>query len=418
MEPRILIVDDEPDLEMLVSQKFRRQIRQGKIGFLFAHDGEEALSLLNEQTAVDLVLSDINMPRMDGLTLLSKIQELDRLIYTVVVSAYGDMKNIRTAMNRGAFDFITKPIEFEDFEATIVRAVEELTKVRELHGLHEAAEQTKVTLSRYFSPNVAQQLAENPAFLELGGERRDLTFVFTDLTDFTSLVEELEPSIIVQLLNEYLDQMTQIVFRHGGTLDKIVGDAVHAFFGAPAAQSDHAARAIACAMEFDAFAEAFRNQKTSEGIPLGVTRIGVHSGQAIVGNFGGELFYDYTAHGDAINTAARLESVNKFLGTRVCVSASVVEQVVGFAGRPVGTLILKGKNEGVEVYEPLTSETANCPATEAYKAAFQMLKAKDPGASQAFAAVVGQFGEDSLATFHLRRLLAGESGAEISMSEK
>lgn len=418
MVSRILVVDDESDLELLVSQKFRRQIRRGELGFFFARDGEEALLILSEQTDVDVVLSDINMPRMDGLTLLGKLQELDRLLHTVVVSAYGDMRNIRTAMNRGAFDFVTKPIEFTDLEATVARALADLDKVRELHRLHQAAEQAKMALSRYFSPNLVQELADNPEFLALGGERRDLTFVFTDLADFTPLVEKLEPAVIVELLNEYLDGMTNIVFRHGGTMDKVVGDAVHAFFGAPVLQPDHARRGVACAMELDAYADSFRARKHAQGIALGVTRIGVHTGPAIVGNFGGELFFDYTAHGDAINTAARLEGVNKFLGTRVCVSADVVTHVAGFAGRPVGTLLLKGKNEGVVVYEPLTAEAVDCPATEAYKAAFAKLEAGDPGASQAFAAVVGRFGEDPLATFHLRRLLAGETGAEISMAEK
>ncbi|NIV76043.1 MAG: adenylate/guanylate cyclase domain-containing response regulator, partial [Gammaproteobacteria bacterium] len=117
-----------------------------------------------------------------------------------------------------------------------------------------------------------------------------------------------------------------------GTTEKLVGDAVHAIFGAPLEQADHAERAVACAMEMDAFAESFRKRKIEESIPLGVTRIGVHSGKAIVGNFGGELFFDYTAHGDAINTAARLEAVNKRLGTRICVSADVVRQIPDFTG--------------------------------------------------------------------------------------
>ncbi len=119
MTATILVVDDEPDLETLVQQKFRRQIRDGEVQFLFARDGAEALDVLGNRGAVDMVVSDINMPRMDGLTLLQKIQEADDPLSTVIVSAYGDMANIRTAMNRGAFDFLTKPIDFADLEATI-----------------------------------------------------------------------------------------------------------------------------------------------------------------------------------------------------------------------------------------------------------------------------------------------------------
>ena len=107
---RILVVDDEPDLEILVSQKFRRQIRSGELSFLFAGDGEEALSMLRAEPEVDMVLRDINMPRMDGLALLERLKALDDQPRAVIVSAYGDMTNIRTAMNSGAFDFVTKPI--------------------------------------------------------------------------------------------------------------------------------------------------------------------------------------------------------------------------------------------------------------------------------------------------------------------
>lgn len=418
MTAKILVVDDEPDLELLVSQKFRRQIRKGEMSFLFARDGEEALSVLKDEPDVDLVLSDINMPRMDGLTLLNHIKALNEQLRAIIVSAYGDMANIRTAMNRGAFDFVTKPIEFDDLETTIHKTLDDLNKLRELHRLHQAAEQAKAALSRYFSPNLAKELSDNPEFLSLGGERKELTFVFTDLADFTPLVESLEPSVIVPLLNEYLDEMTQIVFHHGGTTEKIVGDAVHAIFGAPLEQPDHACRGVACAIELDAFAESYREKKNSEGIALGVTRIGVHSGPAIIGNFGGELFFDYTAHGDAVNTAARLEGANKHLGTRICVSEKIVEQIPDFKGRPVGLLVLKGKSEGLRVFEPLSGEKATSPATDAYKEAFKKLEADDAGASQAFAALVGQYGEDPLANFHLKRLLSGETGIHITFGEK
>jgi len=111
MPTRILVVDDEPDVEVLVTQKFRRQVKKGEMDFLFARDGQHALEVLDGEADIDMVLSDINMPRMDGLTLLDRLNELHRDLKTVIVSAYGDMGNIRTAMNRGAFDFVTKPIE-------------------------------------------------------------------------------------------------------------------------------------------------------------------------------------------------------------------------------------------------------------------------------------------------------------------
>ena len=418
MPIKLLVVDDEPDLEHLVKQKFRRQIRSGEMEILFAQDGEEALSCLQEQTEIGVVLTDINMPRMDGLTLLRRLGEFERELRTVIVSAYGDMSNIRTAMNLGAFDFVTKPIEFEDLQVTINKTVTDLENLRELRRSREAAEQVKANLSRYFSPNLVQQLVQSPDSLNLNGERRDLTFIFTDLAGFTPMVESADPQQVVPLLNEYLEGMTKIVFAHGGTVDKVVGDAVHTMFGAPLEQPDHAQHAVACAMEMDEFAEEFRRRTKSGDVPFGVTRIGVHRGLAMVGNFGGAQFFNYTAYGDAINTAARLESANKHFGTRVCVSLAVVEQVPGFKGRPIGTIVLVGKSIELPLFEPLSDALADSPAMEAYTDAFAKLEAGDSGANQAFAGIVGQYGDDPLSTFHLKRTLAGETGVRITLKEK
>lgn len=128
---RILVVDDEPDLEHLVQQRMRREMRAGLYSFKFAHNGVEALELLEKDTGIDMVLSDINMPQMDGLTLLEQIPTVNPNIRSVIISAYGDMKNIRTAMNRGAFDFITKPIDFQDLRVTIERTLRHLVLWRE-----------------------------------------------------------------------------------------------------------------------------------------------------------------------------------------------------------------------------------------------------------------------------------------------
>jgi adenylate cyclase len=132
MPAQILVVDDEVDLELLVTQRFRREIRSGEFRFLFAHDGIEALSVIEKVPDIDLVLSDINMPRMDGLTFLDRLSELDEDMKTVIVSAYGDMGNIRIAMNRGAFDFLTKPIAFDDLSAIIQKALGQVQRVREI----------------------------------------------------------------------------------------------------------------------------------------------------------------------------------------------------------------------------------------------------------------------------------------------
>ncbi|HXC89116.1 MAG TPA: adenylate/guanylate cyclase domain-containing protein [Stellaceae bacterium] len=415
MSATILVVDDEPDLETLVQQRFRRQIRGGEFGFRFARDGVEALDMLASDGDVDMVLSDINMPRMDGLTLLEKIQETADPLSTVIVSAYGDMANIRTAMNRGAFDFLTKPIDFADLETTIKKTLAHIARLREARRRLAEAERVHALLSRYFSPNLAERLASDPEAVDLGGQRREITSLFTDIAEFTSMVEILDLEIIAPLLNDYLGGMTEIVFANGGTVVKIIGDAMHVLFGAPADQPDHAARAVACALDLDAYAQAFRVRWLGRGIALGATRLGLSAGPAIVGNFGGGKYFDYTAYGDTVNTAARLEAANKQLGTRICVGDSVASRVPGFTGRPIGDLLLRGRKEPLRAFEPLAAAAHDDAATRAYLEAFAKLEAGDPLAMPAFAALLGLHSEDHLVGFHLRRLLNGAAGPTIAL---
>src|SRR6202046_2606929 len=266
MTARILVVDDEPDLKALIQQKFRHQIRDGTVSFLFAGDGVEALTVLKANCDVDMVITDINMPRMDGLLLLQNLQESEEKLSTIIVSAYGDMANIRTAMNRGAFDFLTKPIDFLDFETTIAKTIRHVEVLREARRRQAEAERAHATLSRYFSPNLAEQLAGDADALDLGGQRREIATLFTDIASFTALVETLEPDALGPLLNDYLTGMTDLVFSHDGTVAKIVGDALHVLFGAPGEQADHADRANSCALAWDDYAECFRDRVIVDGL--------------------------------------------------------------------------------------------------------------------------------------------------------
>ena len=189
MTAQILVVDDEPDLELLIQQKFRHQIREGVVTFLFARDGVDALAQLQSNGAIDMVVTDINMPRMDGLSLLQKLQETEDKPTTIIVSAYGDMANIRTAMNRGAFDFLTKPIDFPDLQATIAKTIRHVEVLREARERQAAAERAHALLSRYFSPNLAQRLISDAAAVDLRGQRRQIATLFSDVASFTTLVE-------------------------------------------------------------------------------------------------------------------------------------------------------------------------------------------------------------------------------------
>jgi adenylate cyclase len=417
MTAQILVVDDEPDMKALVLQKFRHQIQDGAINFLFASDGVEALAMLEANCDIDLVVADINMPRMDGLTLLQKLRETTENIWTIIVSAYGDMSNIRTAMNRGAFDFVTKPIDFADLEKTIAKTVRHVEFLREARQRQVAAERAYASLSRYFSPNLAKQLASDTDAIDLCGQRREIATLFSDITGFTGLVETLEPSVLGSLLNDYLSGMTDVVFAHDGTVTKIVGDALHVLFGAPGEQPDHAARAVACSLAMDEYAQSFCERWHRKGVQLGITRMGAHAGPAIVGNFGGGRFFDYTAYGDTINVASRLEVANKQLGTRILVSAPLAARVENFRGRSVGDLVLRGRAEAIRAFEPLQVERCDAVA-ESYQKAFALLEAADPRAMAAFAAHVGNYPTDLLASFHLKRLLSGASGTKITLDNE
>jgi adenylate cyclase len=283
----------------------------------------------------------------------------------------------------------------------------ELQRERERRWIRRA-------FSSYISPNLVSHLLAHPEELRLGGERRECSFVLTDLSDFTPLVETYEPERLVALLNEYLDGVVGIALRHEGTLDRVVGDAVAILFSAPLVQPDHAQRALNCAAEIDRFSRTLQEEKLREGIALGHTRIGVHTGIVTVGNVGGRGMLDYRALGDPVNTASRLEGVNRLIGTRICVSGDTASRCPDFHGRPVGRLLLKGRRLPIEAFEPLDPSQLSEPTCQAYLAAYRLLEAGDPRALDALTALF----DDPVANFHAARLRLGESGALVVLKEK
>lgn len=272
--------------------------------------------------------------------------------------------------------------------------------------------------ANYLSPNLVDHLIENPEELKLGGERRECSFVLTDVANFTALVENSDPVGLSDTINDYLDGMVSIAFKYDGTLDRIVGDAVAVLFSAPITQPDHAERAVACALEMDAFANQYSKDCQARGVPFGITRIGVHTGEVVVGNFGGSTHFDYRPLGDPINTSARLETVNRQLGTRVCVSGVTVGQCKEFYGRPAGELLLKGKSVPLEAWEALPPAIAGSEAMREYRRAFDLLDQDPDAARKAFEGLVADDSEDPLSAFHLARLERGESGKLVVFAEK
>lgn len=276
----------------------------------------------------------------------------------------------------------------------------------------------KNAFGRYVSPNRVKHLIDHPETLSLGGEYRECTFVMTDLADFTALMEKQDPRECVGMLNSYLDIMIDIAFKHHGTLDRIVGDAVAVIFSAPITQANHHQLALQCALEMDAFATRFSEEKYREGIPFGITRIGICTGNVLVGNFGGKTMFDYRALGDPINTASRLESINKQLGTRVCVAESTIIHCPSIRSRPIGSLILKGKTKSIKTYEPLTQLQFESLVVQQYLEAYSQLEQEDPQTQASFSTLHQQFPDDPLIHYHHKRLERGETGAVIMMKEK
>lgn len=274
--------------------------------------------------------------------------------------------------------------------------------------------------SRYVSPAVVDQLAENPDSLTVKGHRQQATFLFTDVAGFTTMSEELDSSVLSDVLNEYLDGACDIVFRHQGTIDKFIGDAIMVVFNAPVPQHDHVQRAVRCALALDSYCEAFREKQVTAGINFGVTRIGIHTGEATVGNFGSTTRMDFTALGDTVNTAARTEGVNKYFGTRICCTQSVVEESGGeLLFQPIGDVILKGKHTPTTLYTPVSTERNSSAFVQEYLYTYQLLAGDDTAAaSNAVKRLYANFPNEPLAEFHANRIADGLVTTLIKMDDK
>ncbi len=327
---KILVVDDEPDLESLIIQRFRREIRAGGFSFQFARDGQQALSRLAADPEIGLVLSDINMPVMDGLTLLSELAKRPSMLRAVIVSAYGDMANIRTAMNRGAFDFITKPIDMADLDVTIRKTLDEIARTCEVHRQRDEAQRMRANLARYFSPNLVDILAAQDE--PLGPVRRqNVAVLFADIAGFTRLAEALEPEQVMDMLREYHRRMSKEIFACGGTLEKFIGDAMLATFGVPHPSERDAANALRCAQSMLTALAQWNEERRAAGlVPIGMG-IGLNYGPVVLGDLGGEHGMSFTVIGDTVNTASRLQDLTRTLDTPLVVGDALVRAAASAA---------------------------------------------------------------------------------------
>ncbi|MEG3638676.1 adenylate/guanylate cyclase domain-containing protein [Magnetococcus sp. PR-3] len=279
----------------------------------------------------------------------------------------------------------------------------------------------KQAFSRYLSPDLLKQLLDDPSRLTRTAERRELTFLFTDLEGFTTLSEQSEPLVLGRVMNAYFDGVCSIVMNHGGLVVDLIGDAVFAIFNAPVAQKDHAQRAVRCSQEIALFTRSFQEQQQAEGIPVGATRIGLHTGQALVGNFGSEQRFKYAALGDAVNVAARIEGLNKIFGTRVCSSREVLQKTEGNSGlyRSVGSIALKGKEKLVDIEEVVDPQQYNQDYLKQYRTAYEALTAGEVDtALTGFKQLLEQNPDDHCSRLHVNRIEQGATNTSIYMKQK
>jgi adenylate cyclase len=344
---KILAVDDEADFELLIRQRFRRRIRAGELDFRFARHGEEALAALGAEPDIELMLLDINMPVMDGLTLLSELRARQLPVRAIIVSAYGDMANIRTAMNRGAFDFVTKPVDLTDLEVTMNKTLDEIERVREIERRRAAAERARANLSRYFSPNLVEMLADRDE--PLGALRRETVAVlFVDIVGFTNMAEHLSPEAVAAVLRQFHERMTEQIFACGGTVDKYIGDEVLAVFGLPNACPDDAVNALACAERMIAALAAWNKERVGAGEPPLAIGIGLNYGPTVIGDVGGGQSLSFTVVGDTVNIASRLQRMTRTLHTPLVAADAVVEAVKTGGAPNGGDLLSRLRDKGAQ----------------------------------------------------------------------
>jgi adenylate cyclase len=289
--------------------------------------------------------------------------------------------------------------------------------------LHGVGIRDRIRLRRsfehYLDPRIIQNLVENQNSPEFGGENREISALFTDVAGFTNFSEATPPAEVAALLHDYFDGVTSAVMESGGLISDFMGDGLLALFGAPAIQNDHADRAVSAALRIDEFASQFKAEKRANGINWGDTRIGVHSGMAMVGNIGTTNRLKYGAIGDMLNTASRIEGLNKKIGTKIAVSGDTAGRCTHHRFWPLGDFVLMGRRVALSVTTPLTpGQCADEEGIKRYEIACDALRNGRPEAEALFEALGRDYPGDPSIAFQRTRIAAGETGFEIVMSEK
>lgn len=321
----ILVVDDE---------SFNRDLLQrclSKQGYIVtvADGGKQALELIGS-TRFDLVLLDIMMPDIDGIQVLTSIRKTFSMteLPVIMVTALNDSKDVAEALNLGANDYITKPVDRTvllarvQTQTALIHAYEQVTTLA-----HDVSRRNKFLLKmlgRYVTDEVTENILHSPS--DVGGKLQKVTILFADLRSFTKISDHMPPDRVAAMLNNFFDEMIEVIRKYRGTIDKIIGDGVLATFGATKERSSDAERALACAIEMQIAMKKVNARNREDNLPNIEMGIGINTGEVMVGNIGSEKFASFSVTGKHVNLAARIESFAK--GNEILVSKAVLDNIV------------------------------------------------------------------------------------------
>ncbi|MFO7632688.1 MAG: adenylate/guanylate cyclase domain-containing protein [Caldilinea sp.] len=343
---KILLVDDEPATLQLV----RRLLQADGHDLHEAIDGEQAVQMF-DAVHPDLVLLDVVIPKMDGLEVLHALRLRDKMSGIIMVSALTSEQLAVKSMLGGADDYVNKPFRLKTIRLSIRQVMDKVRLRRRNASLQAELIAANQRLRQYMAKPLVETLLSSPTPPQLGGVRETVSTLFLDFANFTPLSERLPPDDVVQILNEYFSFLPNIVIEHGGFMDKIMGDGFMAIFNAPTTYVDHAQRAVLSAVAMRREMNR-RNQNRAHRLAL---RIGIHTGEAIVGNIGASVLMNYTAIGDAINLTKRLEEASE--PGQILITADTFDrldknlpewEVIGFVS--LGLRQFKGRTNEVEVF--------------------------------------------------------------------
>jgi class 3 adenylate cyclase len=376
----VLLVDDEPrvldSLEALLALDYR---------VLRAERGEEALGILG-QDEVAVILSDQRMPSMTGTELLAKSREVSPDTVRVLLTAFTDADALMASINAAnVYQFLLKPWDPKELVHTVRRSVERWTLTREREQLLRDLEARNVDLEtalaqlraaqddlvreaglrshlqRYVSPHLVDHALANPSLLELSGDGRDATVLFADVAGFTRLIESAPAPVVISLLDEYFNEMVELIYRNGGTVEQLIGDEIVALFGGPGTRDDAAVAAVRAALDMVAAVARLNARWTAEGRPTFDIGVGIASGRVMAGTIGSERRRELIVVGRPMIAAARIQRMTRLFGAHVIADDATFQRVRGLVRyRELGTPRLKGIRERQVLYQVLGDAATAC----------------------------------------------------------